>query len=89
MTLVNMNSVAAHCELYFIDDALSSGFNSQDLARLQNVVRSCESEINARGEHNLAQTVPFNEQLVLCFVLFLLTNDCANYLWNPLDYNMR
>lgn len=73
-----MDAVAAHSELDFVDDALSSRFNTEHLTCLQDVVRRCLLVVNAGRAHYFTQAVAFNQELVLMFLLLNFANNCSH-----------
>ena len=61
MTIVNVDTVAAHCELDLIYDALACSLNSKHSTRFQDVIGGSVTEVDTRCAHHLTQTIPLNE----------------------------
>ena len=61
MTIVDVDSVASHCELDLIYDALARSLNAKHSTRFQDVIGGSVTEVNTRCAHHLTQTVALNE----------------------------
>jgi hypothetical protein len=58
---VDVDSVAAHRKFDLIDDALTSGLNSQNISCFQNMVRRSVTEVNTWRPHDIPESVPLNQ----------------------------
>jgi hypothetical protein len=61
MTIVNVDTVATHCELDLIYDALARSLNAKHSASFQDVIGGSVTEVDTRCAHHLTQTIPLNE----------------------------
>ena len=63
-----------HGILDFVDDGFASSFDAEVLAHGGNMVCRCSSADDAFGVHNFAETVAFDEQVVMSRCLFDFTD---------------
>lgn len=89
MALINMDTITAHGELNFVNDALPCRLNPEHRTSLQNVIRSRIFELNTRSSHNFSESVALNEQLMFGLIFLLLADDSSDNRRNTLNNNMR
>ena len=76
VSVVDLDSVLAYCELDLIDDLRSCSFNSQHSGGLHDMIGRGLAEIDTWRTHDLSQTVTFDRQVVF-FLSGILGNDSS------------
>lgn len=86
---VDFHSMGLHSVFDLIDNRLSSGFDTQDLFHLDDVICLGLGEIDTRGVHYVSEAVAFNKELVLGLIALLFVDDCSVDCWNTLHDDHR